>query len=100
MKSDTKKSAKKQLEISITEKFLQALTELGHDAQKLKREVKKVSKFMAKKIDRKFKEVKTAIGDKFETKPVKKAVKKAEGSTVTAKKDIAKKVEKVGKVIA
>ena len=33
---------------------------------------------MAKKIDRKLKEVKNIIGDKFETKPVKKAIKKGE----------------------
>ena len=77
MKSDTKKSAKKVLEISITEKFMQALTELGHDATKLKREVKKASKFVAKKIERKLKVVKQVVEAKIDSAPVKQAVKKA-----------------------
>jgi len=97
MKSPEKRSAKKQLELTITEKFMAVLTELGHDADKLKREVKKASKFVTKKIERKFKEVKQAVGDKLGSAPVTDAVKK---SASTAKKDVVKKAAKVEKVIA
>jgi len=99
MKNTDKKSAKKHLELTITEKFMAALAELGHDADKLKREIRKASKFVAKKIERRFKDVKHVIEDKLDSAPVKEAVKKAGKSATTVKKDIAKKAVKVEKVI-
>jgi hypothetical protein len=61
MKSNTDKSLKKQTEDTITNKFMQAVTELGHDAQKFKRQIKKASKLIAKKIERKLKKEKSVI---------------------------------------
>jgi len=91
MKANDKKNAKKQLETSLTEKFMAVVNELGHDANKLKREIKKASKFVTKKIGRKFTDVKRAVEVKLASEPVKEAVKKAEKSAQSAKKDITKK---------
>lgn len=100
MKNTDKKNAKKQLELSITEKFMAALSELGHDAEKLKREVKKASKFVTKKIGRKFKDIKHVIEEKLDSAPVKATAIKAEKTASAAKKDIGKQAVKVEKVIA
>jgi hypothetical protein len=100
MKNSIKKASKKELEIDLTNKFMQVVAELGHDAEKLKRVIKKASKFITKKIERKLKDVKHVVEAKLDPLPVKQAVKKAEKSAATPKKDIAKKTEQVEKVIA
>jgi hypothetical protein len=61
MKSNLKKISKKELEADLTAKFTRAVAELGHDADKLKRVIKKASKFIAKKIERKLKDVKVVV---------------------------------------
>jgi len=100
MKNNIKKAAKKELEANIADKFMHVLAELGHDATKLKREVKKASKFIVKKIERKLNDVKHVVEAKLDTAPVKAAVKRAEGTSATAKKAVAKKAVAVEKVIA
>jgi hypothetical protein len=100
MKSSTKKVAKKELENSIADKFMKAIAELGHDSEKLKRVIKKASKFIVKKIERNLKDIKHVAVAKLDPVPVKDVVKKAVATSATAKKDIVKKVVKVEKVIA
>lgn len=100
MKNNLKKISKKELEASLTDKFMHAVAELGHDSDKLKRVIKKASKFIAKKIERKLKDVKQVVEAKMDSAPVKNAVIKAEKSSAAAKKDIAKKAAEVEKVIA
>jgi len=64
-KKTAQKTVKKELEISITHKFLDALKGLGYDAEKFSKEVKKTSKELAKKISKKYNEVKLAVEDKL-----------------------------------
>ena len=92
-KSVSKKTAKKQLEHSLTERFLEAVKGLGHNAEMIGEDIAKVSKVVAKKLSKKFQEVKLAVGHKLEEvkaekKPVAKKVK-------MAKKDAQKLVKKV-----
>ena len=65
-------TSKKELEKNITDKFMLAVTELGHDSAKLKREIKKAAKFITKKIERKEKAAKEA-GRVTESKASRKA---------------------------
>lgn len=80
MKSSNLKDAKKDLAKSISDKFLEVIKSLGHDADKLNREIKKAGRFVAKKIARK---------EKDEVKKGKEAVKKT-------KKDLVKNEQKIG----
>lgn len=100
VKKVDKQLIKKELETSITAKFLDALKGMGHDAEKFTKEIKKTSKVLAKKIAKKYKEVKVVVGGKLEssvkTKPLSVPVKK----TVSApKKAIASAVKKAEKVV-
>ncbi|MFA6944990.1 MAG: hypothetical protein WC220_03725, partial [Pedobacter sp.] len=79
VKKQTKRSVKKELEASISDKFFEAMKSLGHDADNFSKEIKKTSKLLAKKLAGKYKEVKSAVEDKIEssTKSLKgKAIKK------------------------
>lgn len=100
MKSHIKKSAKKQLEATIAEKFAAVITEIGYDATKLKREIKKAGKFIIKKIDRKQLKDKPEVTEvKPVVAPIKNIVKKVEKPLDTPKKVIAQKAIAVEKVI-
>lgn len=63
-----KQVVKKQLEVSITNKFLDALKSLGHDADRFSKEIKKTSKELAKKLAKKYNEVKDAVEEKLDSK--------------------------------
>jgi len=92
-KKGLKKAARKQLQSGIAEKFLDAVTNLGHDAERIAKDIKKISKQLAEKLSEKIKEAK---------QPEKKASKKR-GKTLL--KDIdetpkAIKISKAAKVVA
>ena len=53
-KKTTKQVVKKELEASITSKFMEALKSLGHDADKFSKDIKKTSKELAKKLSKKY----------------------------------------------
>lgn len=97
-KKTTKKAVKKQIEQSLTDRFLEAVKGLGHNAELIADDVAKLSKAAAKKLSKKFKEVKQAVSDKIDDakatkKPVAKKVK-------LAKKDASKLVKKVDKTVS
>ncbi|MGV8879864.1 MAG: hypothetical protein ACOH2A_12620 [Sphingobacteriaceae bacterium] len=93
MKSNNLKAVKKELAKSISDKFLEVIKSLGHDAEKLKREIKKAGRFVAKKIERKEKD-KVKKVKKVVNKPI-KAVEKTEqkvGAKVKVENNKVKKV--------
>ena len=49
-KRTTKRIAKKELEESIMDKFIEVISNLGHDAGKLGKDIKKASRQLAKKL--------------------------------------------------
>jgi hypothetical protein len=109
-KTDAKtaqKVVKKELEVSITHKFLDALKGLGYDAEKFSKEVKKSSKVLAKKISKKYSEVKIAVEEKLVKKPATVKIKtikspivaKAKAAKAPAKKAPATKIVKEKKVV-
>jgi len=63
-KKTAQKVVKKELESSIAVKFLDALKGLGFDADKFSKEIKKSSKELAKKISKKYSDVKLAVDEK------------------------------------
>ena len=75
-KKSAQKVVKKELEVSITHKFLDALKGLGFDSEKLSKEVKKSSKELAKKITKKYSEVKLVVEEKLVKKPATIKIKK------------------------
>ena len=72
-KKMAKQTVKKDLEASITNKFLEALKSLGHDADKFSKDIKKTSKELAKKLSKKYNDVKVAVEEKLDSKS--KAIK-------------------------
>jgi hypothetical protein len=66
-KKAAKKDQRKQLEASITGKFLEAVKSLGHDAEAISKEIKKAGKRVAKKAAGKFRNVKEAVEQKFDS---------------------------------
>ncbi|MEJ6979133.1 hypothetical protein WG906_01645 [Pedobacter sp. P351] len=56
-KASPKKTAKKELESGIAERFLDVVSNLGHDAERIAKDIKKMSKEIAKKL---FDKVKSA----------------------------------------
>ena len=67
-KKTAKQVVKKELEASITNKFMEALKSLGHDADKFSKDIKKTSKELAKKLSKKYNEVKVAVEEKLDSK--------------------------------
>ena len=59
-KTSPKKAAKKELESGIAERFLDVVSNLGHDAERIAKDIKKMSKELAKKLSEKIKESKAA----------------------------------------
>jgi hypothetical protein len=84
-KSDNKakKSEKKELEKTLTGKILEAVKNLGHDAERVARDVEIAGKFIAKKISKQLKSGKTVKSEVKEKslkkgeKQVKRVVEKA-----------------------
>ena len=96
----SKRVVKKELEASISDKFMEALKGLGHDAGKFTKEIKKTSQVLAKKLSDKFQEVKVAVEEKLESKTKKSKVKKIKKPLTSAKKTAPTAVEKAVKVVA
>lgn len=84
---------KKELETSITDKFMEAVSGLGHDASKLGKDIKRVSKQLAKKLSEKLKNA----TDKLESD--RKAEAKGLKKPITAPKLGNKKIAKAEKVV-
>lgn len=94
MKKKGKSKVKnKELESSITNKFMEAIHGLGHDAEKLKKEITKAGKSVSQKISSVLKDAEKALTktDAKKDKPEKKAGKK---------KDAAKKETKITKAVS
>ncbi len=96
-KKVSKRAVKKHLETSITDKFLEALKGLGHDAGKLSKEIKKTSRVLANKLADKYQEVKVAVEEKFESNAKPKRAKKP---LTTAKRTVTSAAVKAEKVVA
>lgn len=91
----TKKAVKKELEGSLTQKFSEAVTHLGHDAEKIGNELAKAAKDVAAKLARKLKSSdKNADG-----KPAKDEKLQLKGSK-KAKKEVNKAVSKPAPVVS
>lgn len=109
-KKTAKKAVKKQIEQSLTEKFLEAVKGLGHNAELIADDIAKASKVAARKLSKKFKEVKEAVVHKIEdlktpdeavaapAKAVKTAGKAVKKATKTVKKVAGKAVPAVSSV--
>lgn len=94
---DDKKSTEK-LEISLRKKIKDFVFSLGHDAEEIGDEIKKTSKVLAKRLNRKMKSAKKSIDEKVSQ--VKK-FKKAETKKSTVKVDkIVSQAKKDGKKLA
>jgi hypothetical protein len=85
-----KRAAKKELESGIAERFLEVVTNLGHDAERIAKDIKKMSKEIAKKLSEKIKAEKSKK-EKDKKEQVKREVK---GSNQAAAKP-ASRAEKV-----
>lgn len=99
VKKVDKQLIKKELETSISAKFLDVLKGMGHDAEKFTKEIKKTSKALARKIAKKYKEVKVVVGEKLESnvkvKPLNAPVKKTVSAPRKAITSAVKKAEKI-----
>ena len=84
---------KKELETSITDKFMEAVSGLGHDASKLGKDIKRVSKQLAKKLSEKLKNATNKLDSN------KKAEAKGLKKPITAPKVDNKKIAKAEKVV-
>lgn len=85
-KKAAKSAAKKQIEQSLSDKFIEVVKSLGHDAESIAGDIAKVSKVVAKKLAKKFGEVKSVVEDKIES--------------VTGNEDIKSSKKKLAKVPA
>jgi hypothetical protein len=79
-KISPKKAAKKELESGIAERFLDVVSNLGHDAERIAKDIKKMSKEIAKKLSEKLKSSKKA--DKVAT------ARKIKAEKVIAKREV------------
>ncbi len=100
VKKLSKRVIKKELEASISDKFLEALKSLGHDAGKFSKDIKKTSKLLAKKLADKYKEVKNAVEVKLDSSTPVSRSKKVKKSLTTPKKLVTAAVHKAEKVVA
>ena len=99
MKKQGKSKVKsKELESSITGKFMEAVHGLGHDAEKLKKEIAKAGKAVSQKISSALKDDRKAAAkaESKKDKPAKKDGKKKE----TPKTEVKKADAKTEKVIS
>lgn len=103
LKKANKKLAKKQLEQSLSERFFEAVRGIGHNAEIIADDIAKLSKAAAKKLAKKFEEVKIAVEHKLEeqqpikTKKVKLAKKDAQKLMKKVDKSVSKVVKKAVK---
>ncbi|SFH47890.1 hypothetical protein [Pedobacter insulae] len=97
-KGSSKRTTKKELEHSLKVRFLEAVKSLGHNAEVIGDDIAKASKFVAKKLSKKFKGLKEAVEQKLEE--VKADKKPAAKKVKMAKKDAQKLVKKVDKTVS
>lgn len=100
-KADTKKSLKKQdkkdLQSNITQRFLDAVSNLGHDADRIAKDLKKIGKQLAEKLSKLDKaKPKKAVSKKAVEVPLAKEEKSAKKSPgrARAEKVVAKVVSR------
>ncbi|WP_207425926.1 hypothetical protein [Pedobacter sp. SYSU D00535] len=91
-KKKVKKAEKKELQSGIAERLLTAINLLGHDAERLAKDIKKMSKQIAEKLSDRIEKVKET-----EKKEEKKKVKKVKEPE---KKGLKKSINKAEKVVA
>ena len=100
-KKDAKKVAKKELERSLTSKILEVVKHFGQDAERVGKDVELVSKFLVKKLSKKFKDVKSAMETSVDESPipaiVEEKVAAVKKSTVKVSKTAKKVVEQASK---
>jgi len=93
-KKSVKKAERKELQSGLTTKFLEVVDALGHDAERILKDIKKISKQLALKLSEKAEKSKKAdkrisgkklAADKAEIKPLKKATARARAEKVVAK---------------
>lgn len=97
--TSAKKVAKKELESGIAERFLDVVSNLGHDAERIAKDIKKMSKEIAKKLSEKMKSSKK--GEKLSVGKRIKADKVISKRDVKAsKKDVVKPPSHTEKVAA
>jgi molybdenum-dependent DNA-binding transcriptional regulator ModE len=94
-KKDAKKAAKKEFEKSLSSKIFEVVKHFGQDAEKVAKDIELVSKFLAKKLTKSYKEVKSVVEAKIEEATTNPAVEK---KTADAKKG-AVKVSKVAQKV-
>ncbi|MBC7912702.1 MAG: hypothetical protein H7Y07_01130 [Pyrinomonadaceae bacterium] len=98
-KSSPAKATKKELESGIAERFLDVVANLGHDAERIAKDIKKMSKEIAKKLSEKIKSSKSA--EKGQSKKTGKAQKEiAKREVKGAKKEATKVPSRAEKVVA
>ncbi|WP_207423004.1 hypothetical protein [Desertivirga brevis] len=103
-KKSVKKTEKKELESGLAQKFLDAVNTLGHDAERIAKDIKKMSKQIADKLSEKIKQAKEEEKKASRKKPKKtntakeedKSPKKEESKT-RAEKVVAKVASKKSK---
>lgn len=94
IKKELKKKVKADIEVDLTKKIKDFVLSLGHDAESISSDIKKVSKLLSKKIVSKIDNVKKVLNTKLNiaAADVKKATKK---DIQKVKKEVAKIVKEV-----
>jgi predicted house-cleaning noncanonical NTP pyrophosphatase (MazG superfamily) len=96
-KKDARKAAKKEFETSLSSKIFEAVKHFGQDAEKFAKDIELVSKFLAKKLSKKFEEAKadavTKVGDVASKPTVKEPIAAVKKSAVKVSKTAKKAVE-------
>jgi len=92
-KKGAKKAAKKEFENTLSSKIFEAVKHFGQDAEKFAKDIELVSKFLAKKLSKKFEEAKGDVVTKVEDLAAKPAVEER----ISAVKKSAVKVSKTAK---
>ncbi|MFP5079813.1 hypothetical protein [Pedobacter sp. JCM 36344] len=95
-KKDAKKAAKKELENNLSSKIFEVLKHFGQDAEKVGKDIELVSKFIVKKVSKKFKDVKSVVAAKIEEATAKPVV---ETKSTAVKKDAVKVSKTVKKAV-
>jgi hypothetical protein len=94
-KKAAQKAIKKHIQQSLTEKFIESVKGLGHNAELIAEDIAKLSKVAARKLSKKFQLVKSAVENKLEDVSGNAPAKKIK----LAKKDASKLMKKVDKSV-
>jgi hypothetical protein len=91
------KAVKKKLEKSLADKFIEAVKGLGHNAEDIAVDIAKLSRVAAKKLSKKFQEVKSVVEQKIDD--VSTAKDTASKKIKLGKKETSKLMKKVDKSV-